>query len=99
MTYKVLLVDNPICSRRFHLCFDDEAEKEPNVKVLCTFCDQIIFEAQDHQPVHLMRDENLINLNVLSDHIVESCQMEDKFSESSFPDPFRQQVRRRIYEQ
>jgi hypothetical protein len=85
MSYKKLLVDNPICNRRFHITYDDKAQPVESVELKCPHCQVIIYHKPNHPECKLVREENLIsNLN-LSDEIVRECQFEDRFSQKSQP--------------
>jgi hypothetical protein len=79
MSYKKILVDNPKCSRRFHITFDDSAEKLPKVELRCFHCDAIIFEAKDHPEAHLARDENLVTAPDPNSIIARTCHFKDKY--------------------
>ena len=79
MAYQKELIDNPICSRRFHISYDDDKPKGP-VKVKCPFCTTTIFQSDSHSPVTLLRQENLITDVELSDKLVKECTFVDEFS-------------------
>jgi len=79
MPYSKFLVDNTTCSRRFHISFDDAAEKLPHVEVKCPFCDAMIFAADDHPQVTLARQENLVQTAQLSEHLTKTCHFSDPF--------------------
>ena len=79
MTYKKLLVDNMICSRRFHLTFDDSDKKKETVAINCPHCGIEIFKQKNHPPVKLARDENLITKVDLSSQRVFKCNFKDQF--------------------
>jgi hypothetical protein len=83
MAYQKLLVDNVVCSRRFHLTYDDEAAKQPTVEVKCQHCGLTVFAAKDHPPVKFARDENLIQASELSENIIRRCEMVDNMSEKT----------------
>ncbi len=85
MAYEKILVDNITCSRRFHITFDNEAEKKTDVKLKCPFCEKIIFEAKDHPSVKIARQENLIQTANLSDRLVRGCDFRDRLSENTLP--------------
>lgn len=86
MAYRKMLIDNVTCSRRFHLTFDDEAPVAPRVEVRCDLCDIVIFSADNHPPVSLARDENLVKTASLSEHVISDCQFEDKLSQRTIKD-------------
>lgn len=81
MSYQKILVDNVTCSRRFHIAFDDEAQAAPRVEVRCQLCNAVVFSAENHPPVRLAREENLVKTASLSDHIISDCQFEDVLSQ------------------
>lgn len=80
MSYKKIFVDNVNCSRRFHISFDDENTPEPKVELKCPFCDYVIFSAENHPPVELARQENLIQKNNLASLVKRECHFKDTFS-------------------
>lgn len=86
MAYRKILIDNVTCSRRFHLSFDDEAATAPRVEVRCDLCNVVIFSADDHPPVRLARDENLVKTATLSEHVISDCQFEDSLSQRTIKD-------------
>ncbi|MGE0172953.1 MAG: hypothetical protein AB7T49_09215 [Oligoflexales bacterium] len=79
MTYIKNVIDNPVCSRRFHLAYDDQAAPTSDVEVKCPFCAVTIFKAENHPPVKLLRQENLIKDAALSDNIITQCNFKDTF--------------------
>src|SRR5688572_18927932 len=85
MAYQKLLVDNVVCSRRFHLTYDDESAKLPQVEVKCHHCGITVFAATNHPAVKFARDENLIQTSELSDNIIRKCEMVDSMSEKTQP--------------
>ena len=85
MSYQKLLVDNTVCSRRFHITFDDEATPVAKVEVKCPYCDITVYAAADHPPVKLAREENLIKSSTLGDVLVSECAFEDKLSQRTIP--------------
>lgn len=83
MSYQKILIDNTKCSRRFHITFDSEAKLKAKVKIDCPFCDQVIFEEENHPPVTLARQENLVQTARLSDLLVRECRFQDTFTEKT----------------
>ena len=83
MSYSKFLVDNTSCSRRFHISFDDQAEKLPHVELKCPYCDVTIFSADDHPNVTLARQENLVQTALLSSNLVKECNFSDPFRKTS----------------
>lgn len=60
-TYKKIEIDNAICNRRFHISFEEGSPViEKHVNVDCPHCGVTLFEADNHPPVILARDENLV---------------------------------------
>jgi hypothetical protein len=66
--HKKILIDNAICKRRFHLIYEDNTTKPEHVVVKCPHCSVILFEAENHAPVLLAREENLVK-SPTGDHI------------------------------
>lgn len=89
MAYRKLLVDNPACSRRFHLTFDDESTERTKVEITCPFCNVVIFQKDNHPPVKMARQENLVVTNAYSppDAYTRECLLRDVFSEKTQPKP------------
>ncbi len=85
MAYQKILIDNTTCSRRFHVTFDDAADVLPRVELRCQFCNAVIFTANDHPPVNLAREENLVKTAFLSEHITSECHFEDTLSKKTQP--------------
>jgi hypothetical protein len=79
MSYEKLLIDNTVCSRRFHLTFDHEAPLSAKVEVKCPHCDHLLFAAENHPPVKLARDENLVRTTSLSRHLIRECDFKDGY--------------------
>lgn len=87
MAYRKLLIDNVVCSRRFHLTYDDEAKGE-KIEVRCPFCDMTIFQSANHPPVTLARQENVITSDTsLANGIVRECHLKDVFTEKTRKTP------------
>lgn len=80
MAYHKKLIDNVVCSRRFHLTYDDSAKPQPKVEISCKYCGKKVFSAENHPPVTLAREENLVVASELSDDIIRECDMQDKLS-------------------
>lgn len=80
MAYQKVLVDNPTCSRRFHVTYDDAGEKLPRVELRCQFCETIIFSEENHPAVSMARAENLVKTSALSENLVSECHFKDSFS-------------------
>jgi hypothetical protein len=85
MAYKKFLVDNPTCSRRYHLTFNDQDKVVDHTQVLCQQCGVIIFSAKNHPQVMLAREENLTKTSQLADILVTDCAFEDSLSKRTIP--------------
>ena len=79
MSYKKLLVDNPVCSRRFHLTFDDQANPVARTEVRCSYCNVVVFSEDNHPAVGLAREEYLTQSTQLSSHLTRNCDFKDPF--------------------
>ena len=80
MTYKKILVDNIVCTRRFHITYDTEGAKQPNVELNCPHCGVVVFQEKNHPRASLVREENLVQTAELSEYRVQNCQFRDTFS-------------------
>lgn len=78
MGYEKKLIDNSVCSRRFHVGFDPDQKPVREVSLKCPFCDTIVFQAENHPPAKILRQENLVQTAELSDQIVNVCSFVDK---------------------
>ena len=85
MSYCKVLVDNPNCSRHFHITYDDEAAKQGQVELRCPFCDVVIFHKDNHPPVKIAREENLTKTTNLSENLIADCAFKDNFGEKTIP--------------
>jgi DNA-directed RNA polymerase subunit RPC12/RpoP len=85
MAYKKFLVDNPTCSRRYHLTYNDQDKTVATTQVQCQQCGVIIFSAKNHPKVTLAREENLIKTSQLADLLVSDCAFEDSLSKRTIP--------------
>ncbi|NBW80342.1 hypothetical protein EBR21_01180 [bacterium] len=59
-TYRKIEIDNATCKRRFHVAFEEGQTPVSETKVLCPHCGVTLFEAKNHPPAILSRDENLV---------------------------------------
>ena len=84
MSYNKIFVDNVSCSRRFHLNYFDDDEKQPRVEIKCPFCDLVIFAEDNHPPVTLARQENLTKTTDLADRVVRDCEFADRMTKAVF---------------
>jgi len=58
--HKKILIDNSICKRRFHLIYEENNAIKEHVHIKCPHCSVTLFEAENHAPVLLAREENLV---------------------------------------
>jgi len=79
MSYQKVLVDNTVCSRRFHMTFDSESKLQAHVEVACPHCGHVVFEAENHPTVKLVREENLVRTTSLSRNLVRECDFKDPY--------------------
>ena len=79
MSYEKILIDNTVCSRRFHMTFDTEAPLVAKVEITCPHCQHVLFEAENHPPVKLARDENLVRTTTLSRNLIRECDFKDPY--------------------
>ncbi len=74
MTYHKLLIDNPKCQRRFHLCYETgEGQVQAEVRIDCPYCGARIFEKKNHPPVVLAREENLVKAPTGENEMMYEC--------------------------
>jgi DNA-directed RNA polymerase subunit RPC12/RpoP len=78
MAYRKVLVDNTSCSRRFHIAFDDESPAVDHTEIRCNYCSEVVYAKDNHPPIRLAREENLVKMNNLSDEVISHCSFEDK---------------------
>ena len=71
--HKKILIDNAICKRRFHLIYEENSPKPEHVVIKCPHCSVILFEADNHAPVLLAREENLVKSPTGEATIVYEC--------------------------
>jgi hypothetical protein len=83
MAYNKIFVDNPKCSRRFHVTFDDAGEKLPKVELRCMHCSAVIFEARNHPAAIIAREENLVTSVDPAAYIARKCDFQDKYPPES----------------
>ena len=76
MEHVKIHVDNPSCMRRFHITFDKKAAAVEESSVSCLHCGQRVFGVENHPPISLARDENLIEYRQLGDRRVYKCKLE-----------------------
>ena len=60
LSYRKIEIDNSVCRRRFHIAFEEGQAPVSETKVLCPHCGVTLFEAKNHPPAILSRDENLV---------------------------------------
>lgn len=87
MAYVKQIIDNPTCSRRFHVTFDDEGKKVPVTEVKCSYCGVTVLSRSGHPEVALAREENLTKSTMLSEQQVKECRFVDKMTgQRLYPD-------------
>lgn len=59
-SYRKIEIDNVVCRRRFHIAFEQGQASIPEVKIACPHCGVTVYEAKDHPPAILSREENLV---------------------------------------
>jgi hypothetical protein len=59
-TYHKVEIDNALCKRRFHVAFEEGQKKVAKTQVTCPHCDVVVWEAENHVPGVLLREENLV---------------------------------------
>ena len=82
MAYRKIIVDNPVCMRRFHLACDDEMRGNETAELRCPHCQVVIFSANPDVGVRFLREENLTKVTALSDQLVNECALRDDFQRS-----------------
>lgn len=73
MTYHKIEIDNAVCNRRFHVVFEEGQPNLPQVVIKCPHCQVTIYEAKNHPPALLSREENLVKSPDGSRPIVYEC--------------------------
>lgn len=61
LSYKKIEIDNSVCKRRFHIAFEEGRPPVAEARAICPHCGVTLFEAKNHPPVILSREENLIH--------------------------------------
>ena len=80
MAYHKIIVDNPVCMRRFHLACDDKTSTAvPSAPLRCPHCQVVIFTAEAGKTVSFLREENLTKVTSLSTQLVDECAWQDNF--------------------
>ena len=83
LAYRKIIVDNPVCMRRFHLACDDEAgAAESPAELRCPHCQVVIFKTDGQSAVHFLREENLTKVTALSSQLINDCALQDNFQRS-----------------
>jgi len=85
MAYKKILVDNLVCSRRFHIAYNEQDKLEEKVSASCPYCGVNVFKASQHPKVTMIRDEIIISNRELSPKRTSQCHLKDHFSPPSKP--------------
>ncbi len=81
MVYRKIIVDNPVCMRRFHLACDDDEEYADSapVKLRCPHCQVVIFTSTAGEKVSFLREENLTKVTSFSTQLLNECAWRDNF--------------------
>ena len=79
MSYRKIVVDNPVCMRRFHLACDDAAPDAVPAPLRCPHCQAVIFTGEAGKAVSFLREENLTKVTAFSTQLVNECAWQDKF--------------------
>lgn len=79
MAYRKIIVDNPVCMRRFHLAGDDAVAGAAGAELRCPHCQVVIFKADERTAVRFLREENLTKVTELSSELVQECALQDNF--------------------
>lgn len=74
LSYKKIEIDNATCKRRFHIAFEEGRSPVAETKAICPHCGITLFEAKNHPPVMLSRDENLVQSPDGSRKTINECQ-------------------------
>lgn len=77
-SYQKRLLDNATCKRRFHLIYEENSQQHGHVVVKCPHCQVTLFEHENHAPVMLAREENLIHSPVGDATIIYQCEFKKK---------------------
>lgn len=72
-TYRKVEVDNAVCKRRFHIAFEDGIAPIAQVKIACPHCGVLVYEAKNHPPAILSREENLVKSPDGSNPVIYEC--------------------------
>ncbi len=76
--YRKFEIDNVVCRRRFHIAYEEGQKPQPKVEVDCPHCGVRLFEAVDHPPVILLREENLVKSPDGSRPLLYECKFNQK---------------------
>ncbi len=76
--YQKIIIDNAVCKRRFHLVYEENSSPREHVIVKCPHCSVILFEQENHHPVLLAREENLVKSPEGDAPIVYECKFAAK---------------------
>jgi len=84
--YHKIEVDNAVCRRRFHIAFETGQAPVKHVKIDCPHCGLRLWEAENHPPALLLREENLVRSPDGSVPLLTSCPFMEKVAlESQIP--------------
>jgi hypothetical protein len=71
--YRKFEIDNVVCRRRFHIAYERGQPNVAHVAVDCPHCGVRLWEAQNHPPVMLIREENLVKSPDGTNPLVYEC--------------------------
>ena len=73
LAYHKIEIDNAVCKRRFHIAFEEGQPNLPEVIIKCPHCKVTIYQANNHPPAILSREENLVKSPDGSRPLVYEC--------------------------
>lgn len=77
-SYQEIKVDNPFCTRRFHMHFDPTAINEHETVIKCPHCQATVISKKNHPKLYLDREENLVNAPQGSHKNMKECFLVNK---------------------
>ena len=81
--YHKIEIDNAVCRRRFHIAFEEGQPPVPKVSLDCPHCGLRLWEADNHPPAILLREENLVRSPDGSVPLLTECPFVEKTSAAS----------------
>lgn len=76
--YEELTVENPHCSRRFHLYFNPKGDIVNKTEIHCPHCQATVLTKEKHPELHLAREENLVNVPQCAGICMKECYLINK---------------------